>query len=111
VLPRRTNRPRLKTKSLYAVAGRAGNDVMLKFANVSPDPQATTIDLDGLSGASAAGRASVTTLTSGGPDGENSLDNPAKVSPKNTAVDVNGTTLPYTFPANSVTVIRVPTKS
>jgi alpha-L-arabinofuranosidase len=99
-----------RTRSLYAVAGRSGPDVVLKVANVSADPQPATINLEGLTAAPAPA-AAVTTLTSESPDDENTLEHPTKVSPKTTEIDVPGKSLPYTFPPNSVTVLRVKTRS
>ena len=86
----------------------SGPDTLLKVANVSADPQPATIKLAGLAASPSA--ATVTTLTSASPDDENSLENPTKVSPKTSQIDVHDGALSYTFPANSVTVLRVPSK-
>jgi alpha-L-arabinofuranosidase len=93
--------------SLHASATRddASGDIILKVVNVAPGPLETEVRFDGVS--KLAGPASAIVLTSEKGEDENSLDQPAKVSPKTTILPVNGTILRHSFPGNSFTVLRV----
>ena len=54
-----------------------------------------------------SGSAQAIVLTSGSPEDENSLDEPTKVAPKTQTLDLPGPTFQHSFPANSLTVLRV----
>jgi alpha-L-arabinofuranosidase len=99
-----------KLKSLYATAAtdRQSGDLIVKVVNAGAAPLATEIDLPGAQGLTGKGRAIVLTSASG--SDENSLAQPTKVSPKTEAVSFTGTTLKRSFPGNSLTVLRLPTK-
>jgi len=99
-----------KINSLYATAATEApsGDVIVKVVNANAAPLETVIDLSGVNGLSGKGTATV--LTSDSPADENSLAEPLKVSPKTAAVSFTGTTLTRTFPGNSFTVLRLPTK-
>jgi alpha-L-arabinofuranosidase len=89
-------------QSLYTVAGRTGNHIIIKTVNVTSDPQPATLTLNGVNNLQP--KATALTLT-GNPLDENSLDNPTKIAPQ--SKDMNATsTFSYTFPPNSVTVLR-----
>lgn len=92
-------------QALYASATTANEDMILKVVNVTDEPQATDIDLQGVK--KVSGKAAVTVLTSASGTDENSLDQPTNVAPATQSIDVNGPKFRFTFPANSVTVIRV----
>ena len=94
-------------KSLHASATRvlATGEVILKVVNASSHGLTTDIAFDGL--AKLAGPASAVVLTSEKPSDENSLENPAKVAPVASGLEVAGGGIRHTFPGNSVTVIRV----
>ena len=77
----------------------------MKIVNVSTTAQDTEIKLNG---AKAASTATAIVLTSGHPEDENSLDEPAKVAPVTSQVTCSGSTLRHGFPPNSVTVLRLP---
>jgi alpha-L-arabinofuranosidase len=94
-------------KSMYAVAGRAGNDVILKVVNAAGVPAETTINLQG--GAKLDATAAATVLTSASGDDENSFDEPVKVAPKDMTIPGIAPSFHHTFPAHSVTVLRVKT--
>jgi alpha-L-arabinofuranosidase len=96
-----------KLKSLYAVAGRSRDEVVLKVVNVAFDPQEAEIRLNGCTSI-RSGTAIV--LASESPEDENTLEEPFKVSPKVSKLAASGTTLRHTFPANSVTVLRLQAK-
>ena len=96
----------LQMKPLCAVASRANatGEVILKVANAWQGPCATEIELAGL--ARLPGTAQATVLTSANADDENSLDEPTKVAPRTQSIPA-GAKFRHTFPANSVTVIRI----
>jgi alpha-L-arabinofuranosidase len=97
-----------RAKALFAVAGQKGGDVIVKVANLGKTPHETQIRLDGASGKLVA-KAKAVVLTSASPDDENSLDQPTKVAPAESSVDVAAEgTIAHTFPPYSVTVLSVP---
>lgn len=95
-------------KPIHVVAGRKGDHVILKVANVTAQPIDAIIKLAGAGASGASGKAAAIVLTGKSPDDENSLDEPTKVAPAETSVDVAGGTIGHAFPAYSVTVLRVP---
>ena len=92
-------------KPLYAVAGRSGSDIVLKVVNAAGVPADTAIELKGASNLAAT--ATATVLTSASCDDENSFDEPLKVAPKEMTVTNIAPSFRHTFPANSVTVMRL----
>ena len=98
-------------KSLYAVAGlpRPSGDIILKVVNVSDSSHDTQIDLRGA--APAIQSAAATILTSANPTDENTLDQSEKVAPVTRSADITTPKFRYTFPAHSVTVLRLRTSS
>jgi alpha-L-arabinofuranosidase len=100
---------RKKVTALYAVAGTdtKTGEIIVKVVNASDHPVDTVLDLNG--GSMPAGEAHALVLTSGSPDDENSFATPTKVAPKDEPIRVSGTQLTRVFPANSVTVLRLPT--
>jgi len=94
--------------SLYAVAGRAGSDIVLKVVNAAAAPVETALDLQGAK--DLAPTAAATVLTSATGDDENSFDEPGKVAPKEMTVPNIAPSFHHTFPARSVTVLRIGTK-
>lgn len=81
------------------IAGREGQDglfassvvdkndgtVIVKVINTSKTEQPVTINLNGLTGATTA---ATITLSHNGPDDENTLDQPEKITPKNGTVSL-----------------------
>ena len=67
----------------------------------------TEIDLNGLKNPAATARATVLTSEKG--SDENTLENPAKVSPHTETLDLTGSTLTRRFPGNSLTILRIGT--
>ena len=98
-----------RPRGLYASAShdRQSGDVILKVVNASPTPTETEIVLAGAKQAPASARAIV--LTSEQSTDENSLEQPAKVSPKTETLKLPGATWRHPFPGNSLTVLRVKT--
>jgi len=94
-------------KSLYAVAGlaRPSGDIILKVVNVSSSSHETQIDLRGAGPAIKS--ATATVLTSADPGDENTLDQPEKVAPVTRPADITSPQFRYTFPAHSVTILRL----
>jgi alpha-L-arabinofuranosidase len=97
-------------QSLYAVASRANaaGEVILKVVNVTSTAQDTELDLRGVQEVQAEARAMV--LTSADPADENSLDAPTKVAPATRIVENAASKFRYTFPAQSVTILRLKTR-
>ncbi|MEA2708599.1 MAG: hypothetical protein QOF78_1200 [Phycisphaerales bacterium] len=108
-----TNRPdvvlpvQLSTKlpTLFATAGRKGDEVILKVVNASGDAQETEVAIDGVGESAIHIRAIV--LTSAKPDDENSLDQPTKVTPGERDLLFAKPAFTYAFAPYSVTVMRM----
>jgi len=99
-----------QVKALYACASHDDQtgDVIVKVVNTSARPLATQLDFSGAKNLSGTGTATV--LTSQNSTDENTLDKPAKVSPKTEQVDFTGTGFTRAFPGNSFTVLRLQTR-
>ncbi len=98
-------------KSIYASATRDNHkgEVIVKVVNVDSQPHATAIQLDGVSQVNGPAQAIV--LTAANPTAENSLADPKNVVPKAETLKLNDATFQHTFPGNSVTVLRIPSKA
>ena len=96
--------------SLYAAAAtdEKSGDVIVKIVNANASPLETQVDLAGAKNLTGQGTAIV--LTSENGEDENSLAEPAKVSPKSEPVQFTGATIKRSFPGNSFTVLRLKTK-
>jgi alpha-L-arabinofuranosidase len=96
--------------TIYATASldKSSNEVIVKVVNTAAEPIETTINLQGAKKLAQSGKAIV--LTSANPTDENSLAEPKKVSPKVEELKVSGATFTRSFPGNSFTVLRIPTK-
>jgi alpha-L-arabinofuranosidase len=99
-----------KVMSLYAVAAtdEKSGDLIVKVVNANAKPLETEVNLSGAK--NLTGKGTATVLTSESLTDENSLANPAKVSPRTEAVEFSGTSLKHSFPGNSFTVLRLQTK-
>jgi alpha-L-arabinofuranosidase len=97
------------SQPLYVVAGRVDptKEIVLKVVNTANTPQETEWNIEGVDGIQADAKAIV--LTSGNPADENTLDAPQRVSPVMQSVPNAGKTFRHTFPAQSVTVLRLKT--
>jgi alpha-L-arabinofuranosidase len=93
--------------SLYAVAGRddKSGEVILKIINSATEAMETTVALNGMKVGRLRGTAVV--LSGNDPLAENSLSEPRKIAPRNETVTVEGPTFTHSFPARSVTVMRL----
>ena len=99
-----------KIKSLYATSAldKESGDLIVKVVNAGVGPIETTLDLK--SATPLPGHGTATVLTSDRAADENSLAEPLKVSPKTEPVSFSGDSLTRSFPGNSFTVLRLPTK-
>jgi alpha-L-arabinofuranosidase len=79
------------------------HDVLLKVANNQPEAETVTITLNGVTKVDSTGRSTVLT---GAPEDENSLENPTRVVPIAGSFAA-GNSFTYSFPAHSVTVLRI----
>jgi alpha-L-arabinofuranosidase len=95
------------TAKLYASAtvDTRARETILKIVNGDATPASLRLDFDGAY--RVGSQASVFILTSGSPLDENSLADPGKVAPKETRWKVPGPRFNYTFPAHSLTVMRL----
>jgi alpha-L-arabinofuranosidase len=98
---------RQSPNALFAVAGHDNKtgEVVVKVANAADRPLETEINLRGAK--TVAPEAKSTVLTSGSVRDENSFDDTKKVSPRDEAVTNAAEKFTHTFPANSVTVLRL----
>jgi alpha-L-arabinofuranosidase len=96
--------------TIYGTASldKSSNEIIVKVVNTAAEPIETTINLQGAKKLAQSGKAIV--LTSANPTDENSLAEPKKVSPKVEELKVSGATFTRSFPGNSFTVLRIPTK-
>jgi alpha-L-arabinofuranosidase len=99
--------PRVDT--VLGIAGRddKSGDIILKVVNTSAEPAIMAINTDG---ARPTGRGSVTVLTSANPTDENSFETPGLIVPVTTPLANLGPAFAHTFPAHSLSVIRIATK-
>jgi len=95
--------------SLFASASKDdySGDLIVKVVNVNPSPLETRLDLVGTSALTGKGAAIVLTGASG--LDENSLAEPAKVSPGTEPLSFTGAGLTRSFPGNSLTILRLKT--
>jgi alpha-L-arabinofuranosidase len=93
-------------KPLFAVASRAkrAHEVILKVVNVSSSDQETDLKLEG---AKVSPTASAMVIASDKPEDENTLYQPLRVRPVTLTLRNAGAAFRHTFPANSVTVLRL----
>jgi alpha-N-arabinofuranosidase len=96
--------------ALFAAGGLLGSagEVVVIVVNPYAEARATAIDVRGVKNIAPDGK--VIVLTSTNPDDENSFETPTKVAPREQAVTVSGPQFPYTFPANSLTILRLKTE-
>ncbi len=92
---------------LYASASLSTNfgQLILKTVNVSSQPLPTQLNLNGTLG--LAPNAGLVQLTSANASDENSLTQPALVFPATNTLANITTNMVYTFPANSLTIMRL----
>lgn len=84
---------------------QGNGQIILKAVNVSSQPLAMQVEID--SARDIAPGATALALTSTSPLDENSLAQPTHVAPITNTITGVSTNFPYTFPANSLTVLRL----
>jgi alpha-L-arabinofuranosidase len=94
--------------SLYACAGvkQDSGELILKVVNLLDRPQDTAIRLQGAGKLAETGRAVV--LASASADDENTFEAPTKVVPREEPLSGIAPAFRHTFPAHSITVLRIP---
>ena len=94
-------------RPMHVVAGRTepSGEIILKCVNVAKTDYDTEIRLQGVK--KVAAKAALTVLTSADPADENSITQPDKVVPTQRTIDNAALKFHHTFPANSVTVMRM----
>jgi alpha-L-arabinofuranosidase len=97
--------PRIDT--VLAIAGRdeRNGDIVLKAVNSAPEPAAMQIQIDGVE--HLGGAAQLTVLTSANPLDENSFEEPTRIAPRSSTIAIAGPRFSHTFPANSLSIIRL----
>jgi alpha-L-arabinofuranosidase len=100
--------PRATMKTLFASATHdaKSGEIILKVVNSAATATQTQLELAGAADVSRTARAIV--LTSAHPKDENTLEEPMKVSPKTETLTISGSKFTRAFPANSLTVLRIP---
>lgn len=94
--------------TLYVVSGRdeETSDIIIKAINTG-DAQSARVNLKGIEQINAS--AQVTILTSDNLNDNNSLEDPMRVVPKESTLQVSGREFDYEFGPNSLTLIRIHT--
>ena len=88
-----------------AVLDRASGDTILKVVNGAAQPAPTQLNFSGLP--ARAERAAVTILAGASLDDENSFLQPGKILPRLSTLALTGPQLDFTFPGNSLTILRL----
>ena len=93
-------------QNLYASATRddKAGEIIVKAVNPGAVAEAVEIKLGGLSGVGSEGKA---VTLSGKLNDVNSMDEPARISPVESKLENAGENFKYTFPARSMTVLRI----
>ncbi len=109
IIPVKLDAPEIQTNKLFASAthDNAAGEVIVKVVNAAAAPAEAEIKL-ATSGA-VAGNGRITVLAGANAD-VNSFTNPKAIAPVESALTGVGKTFRHTFPANSVTVLRLKVK-
>lgn len=96
--------PRVDT--VLGIAGRddRSGDIILKVVNTAAEPATMIVRLDG---GRPTGQGHVTVLTSASPTDENSFETPSKIVPVTTSLGRLAESFTHTFPAQSLSVLRI----
>ena len=96
------------TEGLFASASRTqSGDVFLKLVNTRTVPATLAVNLTGIIAPAAKGEIQV--IANPDPKAENSLDRPKNVAPVSKPLPLPGAKFDHEFPAQSLTVLRIPT--
>lgn len=96
------------TAGHYTVAGydTATGETIIKVVNATDEPYSPAIYINA---ATVVGTGKVTTLAAESLTDENSMDNPTKITPRDSEFNGFGQTFSYTFAPRSFTIMRVKT--
>ena len=97
--------PNLEPLYVSATRDESTSEVILKVVNPTSESLTTEVRLEGI--ADIANPATAIVLTSANAADENSFGNPINVAPKTTSLTLNGPWFQHTFPAHSLTVLRI----
>ncbi len=102
--------PTSKQPGLYVTSSRdeKSNEIILKVVNSAPQPATSQVKIEGVR--RVARRGTQIILAAEKLTDENSLAEPKKVAPVTSPLRGVGTSFEYTFPAYSVTVLRLKTR-
>ncbi|MDR2754846.1 MAG: carbohydrate binding domain-containing protein [Planctomycetaceae bacterium] len=102
--------PVLNSTPLYIVSGlnEKQDELITKIVNTSSKPCETTISLEGITKIHSVAKEVV--LTSENGSDENTLDQPQKVSPRESEFSIDSPNFSRIFPANSLTILRIKIK-
>jgi alpha-L-arabinofuranosidase len=89
--------------AMSSVRDSRTGDIIIKLVNAGSAPQQLLVNL---SGVKIASRRAVKTALAGEPSAVNSFDNPARVTPVTSSIEVGGQ-FEHEAPAHSLTVIRI----
>jgi alpha-N-arabinofuranosidase len=104
VLPIETKVPSGSKFFASAVRDEKAREVIVKVVNATSNSVNAAIELSGVKKVSSG---KLTVLTSADLNDQNTLDNPRKVSPVTQKLEIAGASFSHTFPANSLTVLRI----
>ena len=95
------------TERFFASAGQCETtgDLIVKVINTSPEEVPTVLNLHGVEHLQP--KAKLTVLKSDSPNDNNSLERPTRVAPLTRKITGIGPDFTYTFPAYSLTVMRL----
>jgi alpha-L-arabinofuranosidase len=100
--------PAAKDFAVSAVRDTRTGDLILKLVNTSREPKPFQLNLDGMK-TKSLGRSATVTVLAGDPGTKNDPGNTQPLVPKTTQLTV-GPTFSYDAPANSLSVIRIPSR-
>jgi alpha-L-arabinofuranosidase len=97
-----------RQQKFFAVAGQGENELIIKAINLDSEAVPAKVKLGEVNLDSKS--VQMTVLTSANLDDNNSLQQPTKVQPTVTSLNVEGKDFSHEFPANSLTVLRLKTR-
>jgi alpha-N-arabinofuranosidase len=100
--------PRIDT--VLSIAGRDDRtgDLIIKALNTGPDSAAVTFDIKGATRIAPSGQ--LTTMSSNGPQDENSFEAPRRIVPVTSTITGLGPSFTRTLPPYSLSILRVSTR-
>ena len=90
-----------------AVTDAATNQYIVKIANTGDQPQSINLDFKGMKKGATLKGATITSLHADDPMAENSLEDPAFVTPQTQPIEATGQSLTIELPAQTFAVLRI----